>query len=188
MFVLASSNQDNNSKSIKPKGIINQKILWRNKKVMTRQNVGYTTGCSLDYDYIKSHYRLIAVDLSRQKQLNADRKAIQQIHFFGAIKKDWCCKCWWYIIYSFDNFRKKIIETIQKFSQGNIIKDGEMWRNKNREVREGKGITLVISYEHMDDAIKIIKSFENSDLLIDEVSETQNMKLKSRKVDFLVYY
>ena len=63
-----------------------------------------------------------------------------------------------------------------------------MWRNKNREVREGKGITLVISYEHMDDAIKIIKSFENSDLLIDEVSETQNMKLKSRKVDFLVYY
>ena len=87
MFVLVSSNQDNNSKSIKPKGIINQKILWRNKKVMTRQNVDYTTGCSLDYDYIKSHYRLIAVDLSRQKKLNADRKAIQQIHFFGQLKK-----------------------------------------------------------------------------------------------------
>ena len=63
-----------------------------------------------------------------------------------------------------------------------------MWRSKNREVREGKGITLVISNEHMDDTITIIKSFENSDLLIDEVSETQNMKLKSRKVDFLVCY
>ena len=53
---------------------------------MTWQNVDYTTGCSLDYDYIKSHYRLIAVDLSRQKKLNADRKAIQQIHFFGQLK------------------------------------------------------------------------------------------------------
>ena len=37
-------------------------------------------------DYIKSHYRLIAGDLSRQKLLNADRKAIQQIHFFGQLK------------------------------------------------------------------------------------------------------
>ena len=37
----------------------------------------------LDYDYIKNHYRLIAVDLSRQKELDADPKAIQQIEFVG---------------------------------------------------------------------------------------------------------
>ena len=33
----------------------------------------------LNYDYMKNHYRLIEVDVSRQKELNADPKAIQQI-------------------------------------------------------------------------------------------------------------
>ena len=33
--------------------------------------------------YKKYHYRLIPVDLSRQKELGADLKAIQQIEFFG---------------------------------------------------------------------------------------------------------
>ena len=41
----------------------------------------------LDHDYIKNHYRLIAVDLSRQKELDADPKAIQQIEFVGQLKK-----------------------------------------------------------------------------------------------------
>ena len=45
----------------------------------TRQGVYYTTGCLLAYDYIKNHYRLIVIDLSRQKQLDADAKAIQWI-------------------------------------------------------------------------------------------------------------
>ena len=34
----------------------------------------------------KNHYRLIAVDLSRQKELDADPKVIQQIGFFGQLK------------------------------------------------------------------------------------------------------
>ena len=34
----------------------------------------------------KNHYRLIAVDLSRQKQLDADPKAIQQLEFVGQLK------------------------------------------------------------------------------------------------------
>ena len=34
-----------------------------------------------DYDYIKNHYRLIAVNLSRQKELDAYRKTIKQIQF-----------------------------------------------------------------------------------------------------------
>ena len=46
------------------------------RKVTTRQGKDYTTGCLLDYEYIKNHYRLIAVDLSRQKELDADPKAI----------------------------------------------------------------------------------------------------------------
>ena len=41
----------------------------------------------LDYDYIKIHNGLIAVDLSRQKELGADPRAIQQIEFVGQLKK-----------------------------------------------------------------------------------------------------
>ena len=37
------------------------------RKLATGQGKDYTTGCLLDYDYIKNHSRLIAVDLSRQK-------------------------------------------------------------------------------------------------------------------------
>ena len=39
----------------------------------------------LDYEYIKNHYRLIAVDLRRQKELNDDPNAIQQIEFVGQL-------------------------------------------------------------------------------------------------------
>ena len=41
----------------------------------------------LDYNYFKEHYKLIAIDLSRQK-LVADPKAIQQINFTGNLEKD----------------------------------------------------------------------------------------------------
>ena len=43
----------------------------------------YTTGCLLDYPYFKKHYKLIAIDLSKQQTLDADPKAIQQINFTG---------------------------------------------------------------------------------------------------------
>ena len=43
----------------------------------TEQGEYYITGCLSDYDYVKNHYNLIIVDLSRQKELDADRKAIQ---------------------------------------------------------------------------------------------------------------
>ena len=43
------------------------KTIWKNRKLTIRQGEDYTTGCLLDYDYIKNLYRLIAVDLSRQK-------------------------------------------------------------------------------------------------------------------------
>ena len=37
--------------------------------------------------FIKNHYRLIVINLSRQKELDADSKAIQQIEFVGQLKK-----------------------------------------------------------------------------------------------------
>ena len=35
----------------------------------------------MDYAYFKDNYRLIAIDLSKQKALDADSRAIQQILF-----------------------------------------------------------------------------------------------------------
>ena len=57
------------------------------KELTTRQGEDYTTGRLLDYDYVKNYYRLIPVDLSRQKRLDADPKAIQQIEFVGQLTK-----------------------------------------------------------------------------------------------------
>ena len=37
----------------------------------------------LDYNYFKEHYKMIAIDLSKQQELNFDPKAIQQINFTG---------------------------------------------------------------------------------------------------------
>ena len=42
-------------------------------------NSDYTTGNLLDYTYYKKHYRLIAIDLSKQNKL----KDPQQINFIG---------------------------------------------------------------------------------------------------------
>ena len=51
------------------------------KKVMIRKGEDFSTGSLLDYDYFKKNYKLVAVDLSKQKELDADPRAIQQIEF-----------------------------------------------------------------------------------------------------------
>ena len=38
------------------------------RKLTTGQGEDYTTECLLDYDDVKNHFRLIAVDLSWQKE------------------------------------------------------------------------------------------------------------------------
>ena len=43
----------------------------------------YATGCLLDFQYFKDHCNLIAIDLSKQKELDADSRAIQQVEFMG---------------------------------------------------------------------------------------------------------
>ena len=56
------------------------------RKIATGKEDDYTTGCLLDYQYFKDHYQLIEVDLSKQKELDADPRAIQQIEFYGMLK------------------------------------------------------------------------------------------------------
>ena len=49
------------------------------RKISANQRNDYTSGSLTDYPYIKEHYKLIAIDLSKQQELDADSKAIQQI-------------------------------------------------------------------------------------------------------------
>ena len=51
------------------------------KKVMIGKEEDCTTGSLLDFNYFDKHYKLVAVDLSKQKELDADPRAIQQIEF-----------------------------------------------------------------------------------------------------------
>ena len=68
------------------------------RKVSTRQDDDYTIGCLLDYVHFKDNYKLIAVDLSKQKALNADHRAIQQMVFQGVAGGDINTKIRLYII------------------------------------------------------------------------------------------
>ena len=56
------------------------------RKTATEQEDDYTTGCLLDYQYYEDHCNLIAVYLRKQKELDADSRAIQQIEFYGMLK------------------------------------------------------------------------------------------------------
>ena len=51
------------------------------------RNNEYTTGNLLDYDYFKKHYKLIAIDLSKQQVLQENEDLMQQINFIGRIEE-----------------------------------------------------------------------------------------------------
>ena len=51
---------------------------------ISRNNI-YTTGNLLDYDYFTKHYKLIAIDLSKQQVLQENKDLIQQINFIGRL-------------------------------------------------------------------------------------------------------
>ena len=48
-------------------------------KVMIGKGEDNTTGSLFNFNYLNKHYKLVAVDLSKQKELDADPRAIQQI-------------------------------------------------------------------------------------------------------------
>ena len=56
------------------------------RKMSTGQGDDYATGCLLDFAYFENNCRLIAADLSKQKALDADSRAIHQIIFTSKIK------------------------------------------------------------------------------------------------------
>ena len=56
------------------------------RKIATGKGDNYATGCLLDCDFFKKNYQLVAVYLSKQRELDADPRAIQQIEFIGMLK------------------------------------------------------------------------------------------------------
>ena len=56
------------------------------RKISTGQGDDCKTGCLLNVAYFEKKNKLIAADLSKQKALDADPKAIQQINFTREIK------------------------------------------------------------------------------------------------------
>ena len=58
------------------------------RKIAAGQGDDYTTGCLLDCSYFKDHYKLVAIDLSKQQALDADPRAIQQINLTANLDRE----------------------------------------------------------------------------------------------------
>ena len=80
------------------------------KKVMIGKGEDYTTGSLLDFNYFDKHYKLVAVDLSKQKELDADPRAIQQTEFKYMLGID--STIYWVL--------EKSKETILEFYKGTV--------------------------------------------------------------------
>ena len=79
------------------------------RKNATGRGDDYTTGCLLDYSYFNDHYKLIAIDLSKQQALDADPRAIQQINFAANLDREGNTTIFFVI--------EKAKETVLDFSQ-----------------------------------------------------------------------
>ena len=66
----------------------------------------------LDYSYFKDHYKMIAIDLSKQQDLDADPRGIQQINFTANLDRAGNATMFFII--------EEAKETILDFSQGTI--------------------------------------------------------------------
>ena len=82
------------------------------RKIATGKGDDYIAGCLLDYSYFKENYKMIAVDLSRQSELDADPRAIQQINFTTNLGRAGNTTIFFII--------EEAKETIFEFSQGTV--------------------------------------------------------------------
>ena len=82
------------------------------RKIATGKGDDYTTGCLLDYPYFKNNYKMIAIDLSRQNELDDDPEAIQEINFKANLDRAGNTTIFFFI--------EDAKQTIFKFSQGTV--------------------------------------------------------------------
>ena len=67
----------------------------------------------------------------------------------------------------------------------NKINKFEIKIRRKRDVRAGKGFNLFISYEDINDMIKIIKSLQDTNVLLDGINEIVKHKTKKQEGGFL---
>ena len=82
------------------------------RKISTGNVDNYTTGCLLGYSYFKENYKMIAIDLSRQNELDVDPRAIQQINFTANLDRAENTTIFFII--------EEAKETVFEFSQGTV--------------------------------------------------------------------
>ena len=106
LFVLACQNTDDRQSFsqfylpnviVKDYNVIIDKLAFFDLPIKTEEayeeildisrNNEYTTGSLLYYDYFKKHYKLIAIDLSKQQVLQENEDLIQQINFIRKLEE-----------------------------------------------------------------------------------------------------
>ena len=100
-------------KNFSDQPVKNNKITYENiRKIATGQGDDYTTGCLLDYAYFRDIYKMIATDLSKQQELDADPREIQQINFTANLDRDWDTRIFFIL--------EEVKETVLDFAQGTV--------------------------------------------------------------------
>ena len=107
LFVLAYQNADNRqsfSRFYLPKNLVKDfnviidKLTFFDLPIKTEEeayekiidvsrNNEYTAGNLFDYGYFKKHYKLIAIDLSKQQVLQENEDLVQQNNFIGKLEE-----------------------------------------------------------------------------------------------------
>ena len=82
------------------------------RKTFTGQGDDYTTRYLLDYSYFKENYKMIAIDLRKQRELDTDPRAIQQINFTTNLDRDEGATMFFIF--------EQVKETVLNFSQGTV--------------------------------------------------------------------
>ena len=82
------------------------------RKITTGQGDDYTNGCLIDYNYFKKHFKMIAIDFSKQQTLDSDPKPIQKSNFTANLSDNNNILIFFIL--------EKAKETLLNFSQGPV--------------------------------------------------------------------
>ena len=120
--LLSSKSKNKNGKTFFDQAINSELKTYENiRKIATGKRDDYTTGWLLDYSYSKEHYKMIAIDLSKQQAPDADPRAIQQINFTANLDRAGNTTMFFIV--------EEAKETVLDFSQGTVkvCKYNWMW-------------------------------------------------------------
>ena len=82
------------------------------RKIAPGKGNDYITAGSIDFNYFKNYYEMIAIDLSKQQAVDFDPKAMQQINFTRNLDREEGGTIFFFV--------EEGKETILDFSQGDL--------------------------------------------------------------------